>query len=248
WAEGRVSVFESVLNPEDGEKVRFPRDATTASEVVDRIVADEPLIPLDVETGTGFDDNFAHYRTKHGTYWRWIRPVFEGGSRSSANARIEFRPLPAQPTVRDVIGFQAAFGGLMAGLRQQDHPVYHLDWRTAERNFYAAAREGLGADLEWLTLDGEETTARSAIFEDLFASARAGLEAHGLSETEARRYLEPLVERVELGMTPAKWKRRHVQAALDEGLAFEKAVREMQATYLERQDETLWEGRFTDWL
>lgn len=248
WAEGRVSVFESVLNPSDGEKVRFPPDATTAAGIVDRIAADEQLIPLDVERGTRFDDQFAYYRTKHGTYWRWVRPVFEGATRTSANARIEFRPLPAQPTITDVIAFQAAFGGLMAGLRRQEHPLSQLDWATAERNFYAAAREGYEADIEWITLDGARTTERSEMYDDLLGSAQVGLEAHGLSERQARRYLDPLRERVESAQTPAGWKRDRMRQAADDGKSLSEAIETAQRAYITRQAETLWEGRFSDWL
>jgi len=248
WAENRIAVFESVLNTPDAEKVRFPRDLETTAEAVDRIAEDDTLVPLPVSTGDRFDDEFAHFRMKHGTYWRWVRPVFEGATRSSANARIEFRPLPAQPTIRDTVAFQAVFAGLLAGLRRQEHPVLAMDWTAAEDNFYAAVRDGLDADLEWIDRDGGHITDTAAILEDVLDHARAGLEAHGLSETGAHRFIEPLRERVAVGQTPAAWKREAVRNRLDDGASFSEAVHGMQREYIDRQEETLLSGRFTDWL
>jgi hypothetical protein len=90
------------VNAADGDwTVRFPDDVATTEEAVDRIVNDRSIVPAEVATEGRFDDAFAHVRRKHRTYWRWVHPVFGGATRSAANARVEFRPLPAQPTVRD---------------------------------------------------------------------------------------------------------------------------------------------------
>ncbi|MFC7045549.1 hypothetical protein ACFQH6_09185 [Halobacteriaceae archaeon GCM10025711] len=249
WHEHRVDVFESVLN-DDGvhEKVRFPRDLETVEEAVDRIAADETMVPMPTEVQGRFDDSFAAFRLKHGTYWRWVRPVFGGGSRSSANARIEFRPIPAQPTVRDSIAFQAAFAGLLSSLRQHEHPVWHQEWETARENFYAAVRDGIDADMAWVTKNGDETTDRDELYEDLLSYARDGLQSAGLSEEETATYLWPLRQRARHGVTPAGWKRDRVRDHLDDGDPFEDAVYEMQREYVERQKETLIGGSFADWL
>ena len=113
--EHRIGVFESVLNPpEDADgapKVCFPPDFDSVEAVIDDIFNDALIVPQDVTAADRFDDAFMHLRHKHGSYWRWVRPVFEAPSRSSANARIEFRPLPAQPTLRDSVAFEAVFAG-----------------------------------------------------------------------------------------------------------------------------------------
>ncbi len=97
--ENRIGVFESVLNPPDGDstppKVCFPPDFDTVEDAIDDIVADDTIVPVDLPSGTRFDDDFVHLRHKHGSYWRWVRPVFEGATRSAANARIENRLLAA---------------------------------------------------------------------------------------------------------------------------------------------------------
>lgn len=248
WHENRVAVFESVLNEEGAEKVAFPEDLDTVEEAVDRVAADPTIVPMPVAEGDRFDDAFATLRRKHGTYWRWVRPVFDGATRSAANARIEFRPIPAQPTVRDSVAFLAAFAGLLESLPRRRHPVYDLEWETACDNFYAAVRDGIDADLSWVTTDGAETTDTDAIFDDLLSHAEAGLEDVGIPEEEATAYLDPLRWRAETGVTPAAWKRRRVRDHLDAGADFGDAVSAMQWTYVERQRETLVEGTLADWV
>ncbi len=250
--ENRIHIFESVLNPPadapEEPKVCFPPEFETIEETIDDIANDTCIIPAEVDETDRFDDSFRHLRHKHGSYWRWVRPVFDGATRSAANARIEFRPLPAQPTVRDCVAFEAVFAGLMESLRRREHPVRQLSWEQAEENFYAAARDGLQAELHWITNDGEETTAIDEICGECFEFARDGLELRGLSTEEARRYIRPLRERLDRRTTPARWKHNHVKTAVEENVPLTEAIWGMQAEYIRRQRETLVEGCFTDWL
>jgi hypothetical protein len=246
--ENRIAVFESVLNTDDAEKVRFPEDLSDVEEAVDRVARDATTVPMPVPRGDRFDDEFATLRHKHGTYWRWVRPVFEGATRSSANARIEFRPVPAQPTVHDSIAFQAAFAGLMESLSKREHPVIDQSWAIARENFYAAVRDGLDGRQRWITNAGEETTDREEVYEDLLAHATDGLRSAGCSEAEADRYIRPLRARLDAEQTPAGWKVDRVRESLSAGDSFEDAITSMQREYIGRQSETLIEGSFADWL
>ncbi|WP_435358993.1 hypothetical protein [Haloarchaeobius sp. DFWS5] len=250
WMEHRISVFETVLNSRNGTagKVRFPREIDTVEDAVDRIAEDDTLVPMPVSTSDRFDDEFAHFRTKHGTYWRWVRPVFDGPTRSAANARIEFRPISAQPTVRDSVAFQAVFAGLMASLPQVEHPVADLDWQLAHDNFYRAMRDGLDADLTWIANDGHQTTDTDTIFADLFDHAEEGLKRRGLSDDEAAHYLYPLRTRVRQRTTPARWKHERVREAVDDGAELDEAIYSAQRAYIDHQRETLLEGTFADWF
>jgi hypothetical protein len=248
YAETRVPVYEQMMNPVDAPaKVRFPADIDAPGEFVDRVVEDAVLVPADIDPGDRFDDAFAHFRHKHGSYWRWVRPVVGGPSRDAANARIEFRPLPGQPTIPDTMGFVAAFAGLLTGLRATDHPVAGLDWETARGNFYAAARDGLDADLTWITADGDRTTDTEALFADLFDAAAAGLADHGFGGERAAAWLDPLRERVERGRSPAGWKCAFVADRLDAGATATEAIEAMQRVYIDRQAESLADGHFVDW-
>jgi len=251
WMENRITVFEDVLNPPTGEgdpKVCFPPDFDTVEDAINDIAQDRTIVPMDVPDGQRFDDRFRHLRHKHGSYWRWVRPVFDGASRSAANARIEFRPLAAQPTIRDAVAFQALFAGLMESLPRREHPVRNLDWQTAKANFYAAVCDGLDAEFTWLTADAAETGAVDEIYGEIFEYARDGLELRGLSTEEARRYIRPLRERVDRRTTPARWKHGLVERQVERGVPLTEAIWGMQARYVEQQTETLIEGSFADWL
>ncbi|MFW6384580.1 MAG: hypothetical protein ACOCY7_00405 [Halodesulfurarchaeum sp.] len=249
WKENRIRLFETTLNvPGRTGKVRFPEDVGTVEDAIMAIAEDDVFVPMPVTETGRFDDEFAHFRMKHGTYWRWVRPVFDGQSRTNANARIEFRPLSAQPTVRDSIAFQAVFVGLLEQLRQADHPLYELEWETAEANFYAAMRDGLDAELTYITAAGAETTDRDRLYSDLFDQAQIGLRRRGLSGDTAAKYLWPLHRRARSAITPADWKRNRVREYLDDGADLEAAIYEMQLRYFEHQRRTLLSGTFTDWF
>ena len=248
WMENRVPVFESVLNPEHSPKVTFPDDIDSVDEAIDRVAGDATVVPAELDPQGRFDDEFAHFRHKHGSFWRWVRPVFDGPTRTSANARIEFRPLPGQPTVRGTISLLAVFAGLLESLPRREHPVFDQPWETAGANFYRAVRDGLEADLEWVTADGTETTDTEELYAELFELARDGLELRGFDAAEANRYIQPLRERVDRRMTPARWKHDRVRERMAAGEPFGQAIWGMQADYIDAQSETLIEGSFLEWL
>ena len=247
WMGNRIKVFETSLNTEQVRKVRFPEEFETVEEAIDDIAADETIVPMPVERGDRFDDEFAHFRRKHGTYWRWIRPVFGGAKRSSANARIEFRPLPGQPTLRDTIAFQAVFAGALEHFHSAQHPVRRLKWETARDNFYAAMRDGLDADLTWMTANGRLTTDLEAIYEELFSAAEGGLQAQGLGDEQVRQYISPLRDRVRTRRTPAQWKQQMASTRVSDGADLRQAIVDTQQAYLERQAETFFSGQLTEW-
>ncbi|SNR39561.1 glutamate--cysteine ligase family protein [Halorubrum vacuolatum] len=248
YLENRVFVYESMMNDSDrAAKVRFPRDVETIAEAVDRVARDPSIVPARREVGSRFDDTFRHLRHKHGSYWRWVRPVFEGSTRAAANARLEFRPLPAQPTLRDSLSLLAAVGGLMEGLVETDHPVISLSWEQARENFYAAARDGLEADMQWITADGEETRAIGELYTDLFDHAQRGLEGRWFDADTAAAYLYPLRRRADRRITPASWKRERLRRHGDQGYSLQEAVVAAQRDYLGVQDGTLTEGTFAEW-
>jgi hypothetical protein len=248
WAENRIPVYEGMMNPADGPgKVRFPRDVDTPEAAVDRVAGDRTIVPAKIDAGERFDDAFVHFRHKHGSYWRWVRPVFGGASGSAANVRIEFRPLPGQPTLGDTVAFVAAFAGAMRYFADRGHPARDLAWETARENFYAAARDGLDADLSWVAADGRRTDDPDRIYPDLLDAAAEGLRLAGVPAERATRWVDPLRDRVERGLTPAGWKRGLVARKLDDGRAPAEAVRETQRAYLDRQADTLFGGSFADW-
>ncbi|MFB6092655.1 MAG: hypothetical protein ABEK02_06565 [Haloquadratum sp.] len=256
--EHRIPIFERSVD-EGSRKCRVPRDVDSVAALIDRIAADPTLVAVpdldegkDAESGSadkghaGLKDRYPAFDAKRGTYWRWVRPVFGGDvprgvdgdpspGADGASVRIEYRPLPTQPTLRDTVGLQALVVGLLCGVDATDHPLATLPWDDARVSFYAAVDDGPDADLRWVTRDGDDTTATGEIYDELFALARRGLDDLGVGAETIEWALAPIEARRETAhVSPSAWKRERVREALGDGASLPAAVREMQAAYLER--------------
>ena len=254
--ELRIPIFERSVD-EGSRKCRVPRDVETMDELIDRIASDTTLVaPPDLDDpaesgdpagkGDVGSEEYPAFSAKRGTYWRWVRPVFGGdvprGSdgQPSADAdeksvRIEYRPLPTQPTLRDTVGVQALVGGVLCGVDAANHPLATLPWEDARESFYAAVDDGPDADLHWITRDGERTTSTSRIYDELFALARRGLDELGVGAETIEWALAPIEARREsIRTAPSAWKRARVRDAVDDGTSVSEAVREMQLAYIEQ--------------
>lgn len=252
--ELRIAVFEQSVNTSENPKVRVPEDIETTEEVVDRVVEDDSFAPflrewLTDEPRDGVHEEHWEFDHKRGTYWRWLRCVVGGdpvdGAGDQESLRIEYRPIPTQPTVQDLIGTQVLVAGLIRGLVETDHPLAELPWQDAEQSFYEAARNGLDAELAWVTRDGERTTDHGEIYSEIFSLARAGLDAQDVPERRVDEFLEPLERRWTAGETPSSWKTGRVREYLDVGESLGDAICEMQRDYFELSRD---EDSFADWL
>ncbi|MFW6320822.1 MAG: hypothetical protein ACOC0Z_03140 [Halohasta sp.] len=239
--ELRIEVFEQSINGA-WEKVKFPDKIDAATDVLDYLVDDPTVAPFLREwlhdgPRETFADDFWELAHKRGTYWRWLRAVTGGqpvGDGDDRSIRIEYRPVPTQPTVEDIVGVQCLVTGLVRGLLAADHPVTTLDQSAAKTAFYNAVDDGIDAELRWLTADGEATSDSETIYDELFEHARLGLREQGVSDGTIERYLDPIEARWEQRRTPSTWKLDRVRAALDAGESFQEAVRAMQTEYIER--------------
>lgn len=241
--ELRLPVFES-MNVEMPGKVRLPPDIEDIGDVLDRLVADRQCAPYLREWDTdspreGFTDEYWELLHKQSTCWRWVRPVL-----GPEGPRIEFRPLPAQPCIADVAAFQALVAGLVHGIVVSDHPLAELPWQAAQESLYAASRDGLDAELPWLTRDDDRTSTADRLYPELFDLAARGLRDRGLTGDRIDRLLAPVRHRWESGSTPAAWKRDRVRDRLDAGTEFQTAVVETQREYRRLAAEN---ERFVDW-
>ena len=241
YHELRIPVFEQSIN-HAWEKVRFPEEIESPTETIDELVADPTCAPflrewLEAGDRETFPDRFWELNHKRGTYWRWLRAVVGGqpvGQGDHWSIRIEYRPLPTQPTIAENIGLQWLVAGLVRGLCVADHPLASLDRDAAERSFYSAVENGLDADLAWVTADGDRTTDRTVIYEELFEFARRGLREQGVPDEAIEEYLAPIETRWTDRLTPSRWKLARVTDHLDAGMRFTDAVSEMQTEYIRR--------------
>ncbi|WP_135662523.1 hypothetical protein [Halorhabdus rudnickae] len=254
--ELRVPVFEQSVNYTGDPKVRVPADIERTADVIEQIAVDDRYAPflsewLDDESEAGteaFADAFPEFEHKRGTYWRWVRAVIGGDPVPDAgderSIRIEYRPLPTQPTVRDVIGLQALTAGLLRGLVASEHPIAELPAEAARESFYAAVDDGPDADLDWIRVDGTRTSDAEEIFGEVFEYARRGLREQGFTDGRIDELLGPIEARWEERTTPSQWKKDRVREHLDDGDDLATAIHTMQREYVTRSRDT---ETFAEW-
>ncbi len=163
------------------------------------------LLPVALDAAV---DELAHVRLHNGTIWRWNRPIigFEAGQ---PHLRIEHRVLPSGPSSIDLVANAALFFGLVQALADADTPPERqLEFARARDNFYAAARFGLEAQVDWL--DGRRHPLAELLREELLPLARRGLEALALDGYDIELYLGVIEARLRSGRNGAVWQRAFV--------------------------------------
>jgi hypothetical protein len=230
WAETRIPLFEqavslggSVLSERVNFGIRYAERSIlecfqanlTRYPILLPQLMDEPR------------ERLAHLRLHNGTIWRWNRPLIGFDATGAPRLRIEHRVIPSGPTVADCIANAAFyFGAVEALARQEPAPEAQLPFLDARTNFYAAAREGLEAEIRWL--DGRRARVSEVIATDLLPRALAGLVSLGIDRAEADHWLAIVAARVRSGQTGAAWQRAWVARHGRDTTA-------LTAAYLERQ-------------
>jgi len=154
-------------------------------------------------------EQLAHLRLHNGTVWRWVRPLVGFSADGSPHIRIEQRVLPAGPTVQDGIANAAFWYGAMTELLAgpPGEMEARLPFSVARANFYAAARDGLDAQVQWCGQAGEMA---ALCLNRLLPLAERGLQRLGLADEEIGRWLGMLQQRVARRATGAGWQRSWV--------------------------------------
>ena len=163
--------------------------------------------PLQVVRDGGVPE-LGELRLQQGTIWNWNRAVYDAAD--GGHFRIEFRALPAGPSVIDMMANAAFIVGLTIGFRDRiESLIPALPFRYAEYNFYRAAQFGLDAELLWPDL--EQTSPKAVpvrkLCLDSLAIADEGLAKLNVDEAERKNLLGNIRDRVESGLTPASWQR-----------------------------------------
>ncbi len=230
WEETRIPLFEQAVSlagmHPGAQRVTFGRAywADSPAEWLQENLNDYPvLLPL------CFDEpahRLRHVRLHNGTIWRWNRPLIGFQDDGRPHIRIEHRILPAGPTFIDMMANAALYIGLTRYLASAPADQAGFDFATARANFYAAAREGLAAQLFWPRAGN--LSAQRLLLDELLPQARRALESLGLEADERARYLDVIEARVTSGQTGAAWQRACLAACGGDWF-------ELMARYCERQ-------------
>ncbi len=223
WHETRIAVFEHALGETEGglRRVTFGNGyaGQDPSALFAENLAEYPaLLPLVQDDAPS---RFAHLRLHNGTIWRWNRLLVGFDADETPHLRLEQRVMPAGPTVRDMFANAAFFYG---AAQQLAKAAPELPFAAARANFYAAARLGMGAEIEWP--QGERRPARQVLAR-LLPIARRGLEELGVSAEAIDRYLDVIEQRLASGRNGAAWQLAHHARHGD--------LQRLTADYLEHQ-------------
>ncbi|MBS1152911.1 MAG: hypothetical protein H6Q89_4609, partial [Myxococcaceae bacterium] len=237
WAETRIALFQQAVDTRS--KTQHQRDAsarvTFGNRFVDKSIVEifkEDITRFRTLVGTDLDEDpqavlnegkapqLKALRLHNGTIYRWNRACY-GIIDGKAHLRIENRVMPSGPSVVDEVANAAFWCGLMIELGQKYEDItQHIDFDHAQGNFYAAAREGLGAHFSWL--DGRELLASKLVLDELLPAAEAGLRKQSIDEADIKRYLGIVEERVRTGRTGSRWFLSSLQAMKDKGSSGER--------------------------
>lgn len=252
--ELRIPIFEQIVNTSEDysrKKCRVPDDIKEPEELLDMLKEDETYYPWLRKWSVaeeGFKDNFWELEYKRGTFWRWVRPVFGGQKVKNCcdekSLRLEYRPIPTQPTIKDIISVQAMTVGMIKGMVSEEHPVKDLEWVNAKENFYNVVKDGMNAEITWIDGSGSKKGMETALRETISLSKK-GLEDFGFKEDKIDQLLMPLEKRIESEVTPSIWKKNQVRQGLRQGLNLEEAIEKMQQTYFKNSRE---KDSFSDWI
>ena len=172
-------------------------------------------------------DKFSNVRLHNGTLWRWNRPLI-GIENGEPHIRIEHRVVPAGPSVVDAIANAAFYFGLANNLMQREiQPEMQLPFNQARDNFYAAAKNGLDAQIVWL--DGKKINIRTLILDKLIPVAVQGLEHAGIDTNDIDKYLGIIEQRTNNSCNGAAWQRAFIAK-------YGKDMKSLTKAYLERQN------------
>lgn len=184
----------------------------------------------------GVPPQFRALRLHNGTVYRWNRPCY-GISEGKAHLRIENRVLPSGPSVIDEIANATFWFGLITALAETHTDIRKvMAFDDAKNNFFAAARQGLGAPIAWT--DQKTWPASSLIRQVLLPMAREGLVERGIDRDDVERYLGVIEARTHSEQTGAAWLLRSYASMRHGRSKSERLSALISATLKRQQQET----------
>ncbi len=252
WHETRVALFKQAGDdrpPSTDQDMALPPRVNFGNGWVregahelflESVALHQPLIfecaaeeDAEAMLAAGIAPTLSELRLHHGTVWAWNRPVYD--PTNGGNLRIELRSLPAGPSYDDMLANGSFLVGTMLALKERMPAITQaLPFALAKDNFYAAAREGLSAQLSWPSEDGGAPRKLSAqeILLSLLPEAYMGLSAAGVEREECERFLSIFEARVRSGRTAAVWQREVLARLEAQGLSGEAALHTMLERYV----------------
>ena len=218
WQETRIALFKQSVDFRNarGQNWRYPSRVTFgqgwvrqgAWELFAENVALFPAIlpVLYDETPDKDPPPLSELCLHNGTVWSWNRAVYSDVD--EGHLRIEFRALPAGPTVLDMVANAAFIIGLTLGTKESTNELMTgLPFRLAEYNFYRSAQDGINAKLLWPShyLGGIIERPVVELIEEFLPLAREGLNILGSDPRDNDRFMKIIEDRLTKRTNGATW-------------------------------------------
>lgn len=218
WQETRIALFKQSIDFRNnkGQNWRYPSRVTfgqgwvrqSAWELFAENVALFPaIIPVIYDEDPQQDPPpLSELCLHNGTVWSWNRAVYS--NLDDGHVRIEFRTLPAGPTVIDMAANAAFIIGLTLGTQDlANELISSLPFRLAEYNFYRSAQDGLDAKLLWPShhMGGIQERPVVELIEQFLPLAREGLDILGCDASESDFFMKIIEERFAQRTSGAIW-------------------------------------------
>ncbi len=187
-----------------------------------------PIAPYVSPKQNSFDELNLH----HGTIWSWNRAVFEPNH--GGHLRIEYRALPAGPTIIDMMANAALGIGLTQTLsHQMPELLAKMPFEYAHYNFYRAAQDGLDAKILWPTAGQNSLKEHniSDIINQVLPLASDGLQELGVNNEEIDRLMQVIEHRLATKQTGSIWQLKHLQK-LEDKMDKPAALKQLMVDYM----------------
>ncbi len=220
WRETRIALFQQSIDirqSKDHLRERSPRvsfgNRWIYDSIVDAfkedIVRFETLLSNDEKTNSvkmledGEIPTLDALMVHNSTIYKWNRPCY-GIYNGKPHFRIENRYLASGPTIPDQVANAAFWFGLMAGMPDKYRKLpQKFEFDDAKTNFIKAARDGL--DNKFLWFDDKKYSAQDLILKIMLPISREGLQKSQIDNSDIKKNLEIIEERVKSGKTGSQW-------------------------------------------
>jgi gamma-glutamyl:cysteine ligase YbdK (ATP-grasp superfamily) len=244
WQESRIALFKQSIDFREREHPDWRQPSRVSfghgwvrrgawELFAENVALYQPLIPALFEPTAGEPPRLQELCMHNGTIWPWNRAVYDIAD--GGHLRIEFRALPAGPTIIDMLANAALSIGWAMGLEDSvDQYMARLPFQFAEYNFYRASQHGLDAKLIWPRkhAGGLEERPVVELIEEFLPRAKQGLACLGVDTHDSDRLWTVIEQRLASRLNGANWQLRQFEH-YRQTETVDKACQSMLADYVE---------------
>ncbi len=256
WQETRIALFKQSIDfrKSQGQNWRHPSRVTFghgwlrqgAWELFAENVALFPaILPVLYDEDPDKDPpSLSELCLHNGTVWSWNRAVYSDVE--EGHLRIEFRALPAGPTVLDMMANAAFIIGLTLGMQEfANELITGLPFRLAEYNFYRSAQDGINAKLLWPShyLGGISEIPVTELIARFLPLAREGLSILASDKHENDRLMTIIEERLAKKTNGATWQLKrhaHYRKSCSSAEAATRMLKDYRENFLDGKPVAQW--------